>query len=933
MLASHRQLIKLVSMISCITLLAGCLNLNLGESKKEPVPTGVIQEGLTCSDVTLSAQQGQPLDEMTLSVVPDGFTELLAIKVVSRKTENEFLIPALRNEGEPGATFQVPVHPDGKIEGGEVTMALIDGDTSVCELDTFTIEPLEKSPGAYAKLVELIDQLNEAQKKVLSEEEEEEETNLKVTFPGKMIDEILHGENNPDSLDKMIDGESPATEDLSAVDWDLIDSLVEKSEILDEMQELLEDVNELADGIPPVVEEQPKIAANENEPPTNQEKKPIGCRGSFYKPTAAQLSTLMQIQGYGDEINKYNQVMDKASALLGAGTVLATGVGWLPVAGILGAIGTGVYAVQTLAGAVDGLLPSEMTSLEIDYDPIVFLEDDVELTGAWENAQLMTKSKGYNVGAAVLGTMLQVSGTKALKGLDTTWMKKFNNGQAVGKTMTQLQEFNVNSYTETVIKESTNDSKMVEIPPCDFGPTDITDEEWSKGEFIDAAHAPVVMTSHGTYEAVTTGVAYFLVEPIQEKFGGKTMIKKSGIKVAPIQVTIDPTSSRGDPGEVAVFTATVEDAMNKDVKWTISPQGGHQFSVTDDGNGVSTITIQTSKNPDDFPATVRVESTSTTGLRGLPDAPPRFAEALLGGTHVNVEITPEYSCVQPNERLSFGATSFGSDNDTFTWSSSGGRISQDGVFTAPNKAGSYTVKATSNIDPQSFATAEVTVGSCTCWNELLIKDAGGNERYDRAEHIVEMVPAPAGSIHKYEQQITKQDIYIPFSVPRFYKNNLGSRIVREGKAFDGSLAQLYFFVTNEGDGGTGLQVLFPKNAGPKPGETGSFQAEIMGHTVQTEAGYYYDIKESPVTVHIEEFNQGKASHEASIKGSIEGKVQVYFSEELSVEQFPDDLQVDLSLTFRGVFSQTLPAELRGMDRTRHDKWDPRPERMIGCVAE
>lgn len=932
-MATNRPLIKLLIILPCIILLTGCLNLNLKEVKNESILKEEIQEGLACSDVNLSAQQGQPLNEVTLSAVPDGFGDLLAIEILSSTTKNELLIPALRNEGEAGASFQVPVHPDGEIEGGEVTMTLIDGNTSVCELDTFTIEALEKSPGAYAEFVELIDQLNEAQKKVFSEEDEDEESNLNVTFPGKMIDEILRGENNPDSLDKIIEGKAPATEDLSASDWDLIDSLIEKSEIIDEMQELLDDLNEITDGIPPVSDNQPNIATNENEPPANQKKKHLGCRGSFYEPTAAQLSTLMQIQGYGDEINKYNQVMDKASTLLGAGTVLATGVGWLPVAGILGAIGTGVYAVQTLAGAVDGLLPSEMTSLEIDYDPIVFLEDEEELTGTWENAQLMTRSKGYNVGAAVLGSMLQVSGTKALKGLDTTWMTKFNKGQAVSKTMTKLQEFNVNSYTGTVIKESTTNNKMVEIPPCDFGPTDITDEEWSKGEFIDAANASVVMTGHGKYEVVATGIAYFLVEPIQEKFGGKTIIKKSGINVAPIQVTIAPTSWRGDPGEVAVFTATVEDALNKDVKWTISPQGGHQFTVTDEGNGVSTITIQTSKNPDDFPATVRVESTSKTGLRGLQDAPPRFAEALLGGTHVNVEITPEYSCVQPNEMQSFGSTSYGTDNDTITWSSSGGSISQDGVFTAPNEVGIYTVTATSGIDPLSSATAEVTVGTCACWNELMIKDAGGNERYDGTEHIVEMVPAPAGSIHKFEERITEQDIYIPFTVPRFYKNNLGSRIVREGDAFDGSLAQLYFFVTNEGAGGTSLQVLFPKNAGPEPGETGSFQAQIMGHTVQTEAGYYYDIKESSVTVHIEEFNQGKESHEANIKGSIEGKIQVYLSEELSVEEFADNLHVDLSLSFQGLFSETLPAELREIDRPSHDKWDPRPERMIGCVAE
>jgi fibronectin type 3 domain-containing protein len=53
----------------------------------------------------------------------------------------------------------------------------------------------------------------------------------------------------------------------------------------------------------------------------------------------------------------------------------------------------------------------------------------------------------------------------------------------------------------------------------------------------------------------------------------------------------------------------------------------------------------------------------------------------------------------------------GSSNTSVTWSATGGSVSSSGLYTAPNIAGSFTVKATSVADNTKSASATVTVSA------------------------------------------------------------------------------------------------------------------------------------------------------------------------------------------------------------------------------
>ena len=79
------------------------------------------------------------------------------------------------------------------------------------------------------------------------------------------------------------------------------------------------------------------------------------------------------------------------------------------------------------------------------------------------------------------------------------------------------------------------------------------------------------------------------------------------------------------------------------------------------------------------------------------------------GTGVSIALTPATTSVIAGGTVQFTAAVSGSSNTAITWSVTAGSISPSGLFTAPNSAGNYTVKATSAADSTKSATASVSV--------------------------------------------------------------------------------------------------------------------------------------------------------------------------------------------------------------------------------
>ncbi|HLL04218.1 MAG TPA: hypothetical protein VK539_26770 [Myxococcaceae bacterium] len=80
---------------------------------------------------------------------------------------------------------------------------------------------------------------------------------------------------------------------------------------------------------------------------------------------------------------------------------------------------------------------------------------------------------------------------------------------------------------------------------------------------------------------------------------------------------------------------------------------------------------------------------------------------------ISVTISPRSVSLEAGASAPFAAAVAGTDNKAITWSvregSAGGRVSEQGIYTAPNTVGTYHVVATSVADPSQSATATVTV--------------------------------------------------------------------------------------------------------------------------------------------------------------------------------------------------------------------------------
>ncbi len=79
------------------------------------------------------------------------------------------------------------------------------------------------------------------------------------------------------------------------------------------------------------------------------------------------------------------------------------------------------------------------------------------------------------------------------------------------------------------------------------------------------------------------------------------------------------------------------------------------------------------------------------------------------GESVKVQVSPAEVTLEPAETRQFSAMVIGADDDTVIWSATGGTISEEGLYEAGKDPGTFTVTATSVVDPEAEATALVQI--------------------------------------------------------------------------------------------------------------------------------------------------------------------------------------------------------------------------------
>jgi hypothetical protein len=177
-----------------------------------------------------------------------------------------------------------------------------------------------------------------------------------------------------------------------------------------------------------------------------------------------------------------------------------------------------------------------------------------------------------------------------------------------------------------------------------------------------------------------------------------------------ISVTISPTSSASIISGTLPFTATVQGTSNKSVTWKAS-----LGSIT--SAGVYTAPAK--------PGTATVAATSVADSTKSASATVTVTTTAPSPAVTSVTVSPASTSATLSGTLQFTATVQGAASDkSVTWKASLGTITSSGLYTAPAKAGTDSVTATSNADSSQSGTAVISIGAAAPTNAVSLLKFG-----------------------------------------------------------------------------------------------------------------------------------------------------------------------------------------------------------------
>lgn len=213
----------------------------------------------------------------------------------------------------------------------------------------------------------------------------------------------------------------------------------------------------------------------------------------------------------------------------------------------------------------------------------------------------------------------------------------------------------------------------------------------------------------------------------------RTSVDSTLIDLEYIELDVDPAfvSIEPDRSQPVDFSITVENSIlhNDDDPYIrqplkVAPQiGSVEFqSMSPDGTLNYHYLPPEEDFPDDTVVRVSTLATSSKGIRGDENAPPRTGtfRVTTDTEPKAIDVVPTRLCLEEGESKTFEAmntfTGQPIPDGEVTWTASGGDIDTSGRYTAPGGEGERTVTAaTENEEGDTLTdTASVTTGDCTC---------------------------------------------------------------------------------------------------------------------------------------------------------------------------------------------------------------------------
>src|SRR5260370_22942150 len=205
-----------------------------------------------------------------------------------------------------------------------------------------------------------------------------------------------------------------------------------------------------------------------------------------------------------------------------------------------------------------------------------------------------------------------------------------------------------------------------------------------------------VTASRGAYVAPTHWATACTLTATSVADNTKT--STASVSVNPVSVALSPATAAVAPNQTSGFVATVTGTVNKAVTYGVLNGGV--------GGTINSLGIYYAPGMTGSDTMIAISAANAT----------KSATASASvTTTVTVSVLPSTATLNQGQSQSFSASVTGNANGNVNWSVLGGTtngtITPNGIYTAPNSNGAYTVIATSVADGSKTGSASVTVTS------------------------------------------------------------------------------------------------------------------------------------------------------------------------------------------------------------------------------
>ena len=526
-------------------------------------------------------------------------------------------------------------------------------------------------------------------------------------LPMAIAQHLIYGANNPNSLQAIRSGKATALE--GEINIELLDRILAFRNYRETMQQQITALDSML------------------EVDNGSRKQEESQTASTYDKFKVDIKDGYDLKKYMDRANVAAFRLSDQSATAKLRKDLAkivTITGFVPHPGVQGvstAVGLALFVHQKFLEQDVNTLPSKFVkkSLKFECDTLLFEDNvsgEIPIYGSWRDVTISAKSKGWKLDKVILETIMQGVGAanyinNTIKGLEK--LDDFARSFNLFITSNQLGQL----YDQG--------TDIIEIPSFTWKDVPLFKDQTKQkvvGSSIEICDSEV----YGRYAPTSFGVSELTIETAARFFGEYESTTKE-VTVTQGSVTITPADIYIEPGESVDLTATVSGLQDMTLAWETSSNAEFNPKPTDDRIGTETATLLTSDNPAHYPIPVTVKSLARkANCEGNISLVDEEQTVYIRSKTIAVSVDPLSACVEVGTTQQFTASVIGTDNQSVTWSASGGRITQDGQFT-PTSDGEFTITATSTENTDAKSTAVIST-NCSCLWALSIK-GGINREY------------------------------------------------------------------------------------------------------------------------------------------------------------------------------------------------------------